>query len=36
MTITDKINEIIDHRIGRNGFEVINNFGKKIKDYAKH
>lgn len=26
MFITDKINEIIDRRIGRNEFEVINNF----------
>lgn len=26
MFITDKINEIIDRRISRNGFEVIDNF----------
>lgn len=26
MFITDKNNEIIDRRISRNGFEVINNF----------
>ena len=29
MVITDIINEIIDHRIGLNGFEVINDFSKK-------
>lgn len=29
MAITDKINEIIDRRIGRNGFELINHFSKK-------
>lgn len=29
IVITDKINESIDRRIGRNGFEVINNFSKK-------
>lgn len=34
MFITDKINEIIDRRISRNGFEVINNFS--IKDYANN
>lgn len=29
MAIKEKINNIIDRRIGVNGFETINNFSKK-------